>query len=234
MTNHEQFENLINGMTGEEVENFINALNVATRAKLIFHAEQVEARAQNVATDADVVLRASLDSLNGGFPALPGQTRSAMFRDVVKCAALAFPDYAPANVQIIANSATPDLVRYLLQSLRRSEIPRKRRVFKGSKRPGSSQPTISLDAAFLATDKEGRRGAVAKHAVAIDNVAGIAWTAAERGNKRAAALEAGYAELARLVSIDSSIKPADYAQEPSDLKKTMQDIERLVDGNGLT
>ena len=247
----EQLKSLTNAMTGEEVENFINALEVGTRAKLIFHAEQVEARAQNVATDADMCLRASLDSVNGGFPGHPGQTQPEIFRDVVRYAALAFPDDTPTNVQILTNSATPDLVRYLLRSLRSSQKPRKTREHKKTtsakeleepkkpKEPKKSKeprypnaeipetlpPRISLDAAFLATDNEGPRGVVAAHAKAIVKAAEIAWGAAEPSKRRAAASKAGYKAL---------VTATGYSQDAKEYKKTLRDIERILDGAGLT
>ena len=129
-------------MTNRPLEKLINARMVLIRPKLAIHAQELDDCAQSATVFAETRLKAALDLLNGVFPGRPSQMQSDIFREVTKFAALAFPDDAPTNVQILSNSATPDLMRYLLASIRRH---------CGDKK-------LQLDAAFLATNPVGAPG----------------------------------------------------------------------------
>jgi hypothetical protein len=142
-----------------------------------------------------------------------GEANPAIFSELCAAARDAFPEETLSDAEILANAATPDLVRYLLASLRR---------FSESK-----QTPSALSPAFLASrPKRGKPGKLERLGPAMVSAAFEA-----RRNTRGAP-SAGYkAAVEAAYAVYRQGEKGD--QQEGVYQKTLRDIKALLRRSGM-
>ncbi|MEJ6005095.1 hypothetical protein WG899_06025 [Paucibacter sp. AS339] len=101
-------------LSGEEVQRVCDTLNTLGKAEVVALSRLLADRTQTVASTAEVDLRERVYSLTNS---AVGESQSQVFDSLCKQVFVVFGDDA-TDAEILANSATPDLVRYLTKALR--------------------------------------------------------------------------------------------------------------------
>lgn len=153
-----------------ELESLIARAHQEHSKRLALGAALVIGSSQALATDADVMLRSWLKYLQDErgpikeTDGVPGDMLKPLevFSALRHAALSAFPD-SPTDTEILKNSATPDLVRYLLASLRRydGKPSNLARAFKASEpRAGSPRGVVRYAPKILRVSRSAYDGAI--------------------------------------------------------------------------
>lgn len=124
----------------DEYQKLLDEHQANARQRLAVGAALIEACAEGLASEAEISLRERVWSLTHGST---GERRAEVFQGLCELVCQVFPDPQLTTPQILASSATPDLMRYFIASIHR---------FASTKNATPEK----LGSAFLATNPKSR------------------------------------------------------------------------------
>ncbi len=197
--------------------NLINHLSVTLEERRRIAAQTVAELNQLLASDEQVAVRERLHSLDPAQGSI-GEQRVDVFLGLCDSVRRAFDNaQQEADWELLANAATPDLVRHIVNSLQEFQ-------------QSSRHDNRALARSFRLTSQKGKHGKFQKRAAEMVESANVAFrmnldrNKADRERAYKAAVDAAY-DVFRVGEAG--------AQDEGDYRQTMRDIETLLSRSGL-
>lgn len=200
-------------------DDFVSQLGGMIEEKVRSDVRQISERLASLiemcASDHETILRERIFSLSHN--AL-GERQPDVFRGFCDQISLAYGHLNPTDAEVLANSATPDVVRYLIRVLWTF------RQFEGS-----NGAEAALARAMLASNPKGKPGRLKLNEVEIVDQAASAYRLA-----RSAGLSRKGAERAALDSAYAVFRRGNHGeQDDRDVRRTRQKLRDLLVAEGV-